>query len=65
MFLETLAKIGDSIERDKFKKQLHQEKIGNDFVLSFDESKRMLAICASSKVLIVSMHELLTSLNSP
>ena len=64
VFLETLAKIGHSIERNKFKKQLYQEKIGHDFILSFDESKRMLAICASSKVLSVSMHEQSTPLNS-
>jgi hypothetical protein len=43
-----------AIERGKYKKQLHCDKLGQAFVTAYDERKRMLAVCATdaSKVSI-------------
>jgi hypothetical protein len=43
-----------AIERGKYKKQLHCDKLGQAFVIAYDERKRMLAVCATdaSKVSI-------------
>jgi hypothetical protein len=38
--------------RNSAKRTLHRDKIGNDVILSYDEQKRMLSICAASKVCI-------------
>ena len=38
-----------AVKRDR-RRILHRDKIGHDFLLAFDESKRMLAVCASTKV---------------
>ena len=53
IFLERVDTINGALHRDPnpaFKKKLHREKIGNDFLLAFDESKRMLAVCATDLV---------------
>lgn len=52
VFLETLARIDHAIASNKYKKQLHREKIGQDFILTFDEQKKMLALCSSTKACI-------------
>ena len=52
IYLERTDVIGNAIYHSRFKKKLHKEKIGNDFLLAFDESKRMLAVCATDKVTV-------------
>lgn len=48
--------IGKALERHTFKKRLNMgtNRIDFDFLLAFDESKRMLALCTKNKVLIES-----------
>jgi hypothetical protein len=50
VFLEELSAIEGAIIRQRHKKLLNRDKIGQDFVLAFDETRRMLAVCASTKV---------------
>ena len=53
IYLERFDTIDGALRRDSnpaFKKKLHQGKIGKDFLLAFDESKRMLAVCATDMV---------------
>ncbi|KAH7918945.1 hypothetical protein BV22DRAFT_1041330 [Leucogyrophana mollusca] len=49
IYLERLAAIDSAIERGR-NKTFHRDKIGQDFLLAFDESKGMLAVCASTKL---------------
>lgn len=49
IFLEPFAAIDCAVKRER-PRTLHRDKIGHDFLLAFDESKRMLAVCASTKV---------------
>ncbi|KAI6095859.1 hypothetical protein F5141DRAFT_1012708, partial [Pisolithus sp. B1] len=51
VYLEHLTTIDAAIARGRGKK-LNREKIGQDFVLAFDESKRMLSIVSSDKLLL-------------
>ena len=51
VYLESLTAIDGAISRGRGK-QLNREKIGQDFVLAFDESKRMLSVVSSDKVCI-------------
>lgn len=51
IYLEKIDSIENAVHNSRFKKRLHKEKIGNDFLLAFDESKRMLAVCATDKVI--------------
>lgn len=50
IYLESLAVIHGAVERHRPRKTLKRDKIGTDFLLAFDESKRMLSVCASTKV---------------
>ncbi|THH22123.1 hypothetical protein EUX98_g8249 [Antrodiella citrinella] len=49
VFVDRCQEIDRAIEFDRSRKQLHREKIGQDFLLAFDESKRMLAVCGTEK----------------
>ncbi|CAL1701264.1 unnamed protein product [Somion occarium] len=49
IYLDRIDVIENAVLHDKWKKKLHRSKIGNDFILAFDETKRMLAICAMDK----------------
>ncbi|KAH7910222.1 hypothetical protein BJ138DRAFT_1127056 [Hygrophoropsis aurantiaca] len=49
IYLERLSMIDNAIERRR-NKVFHQDKIGQEFILAFDESKNMLAVCASAKL---------------
>ena len=40
-----------AIQRGKAIKSLNRDKLGQCLLFSFDESKRILAVCASTKVL--------------
>lgn len=61
IFLERRGTIGGAIERHHMKKTLHCDKIGRDFLLAYDESKRMLVVCATEKVRALSYCENLSS----
>jgi hypothetical protein len=39
-----------AIRRNAVKKQLTVERVGTDFLMSYDETKRMLAVCGTTKV---------------
>lgn len=49
IYLDSLAGMDGAIKRNKHK-VLHRDKMGQEFLLAYDESKRMLALCASTKV---------------
>ncbi|KIJ61776.1 hypothetical protein HYDPIDRAFT_115606 [Hydnomerulius pinastri MD-312] len=49
IFLDNLAAMENAIDRGRAK-ILHRDKIGQEFMLAFDESKRMLAVVASEKL---------------
>ena len=50
IFLERNDTVSQAIQRQISKKTLHTDKIGHDFLLTYDETKRMLAVCATEKV---------------
>ncbi|KIJ12353.1 hypothetical protein PAXINDRAFT_14830 [Paxillus involutus ATCC 200175] len=49
LFLDHLNSIESSIERERGK-MLHRDKIGEEFLLAFDESQRMLAVVGCEKL---------------
>jgi hypothetical protein len=49
IYLENLAEVDGAIRRGRGK-ALNREKIGQDFLLAYDESKRMLVIVSSDRV---------------
>ena len=51
VFLERLPVLDMAIQHGKSIKSLNRDKLGQDVLFSFDESKRVLAVCASTKVL--------------
>jgi len=42
--------MASAIERGKFCKKIHRDRIGQDFILCYDECKRMLVLCSSTKL---------------
>ncbi|GBE82556.1 hypothetical protein SCP_0409400 [Sparassis crispa] len=50
IYLEAVTELDGAINRGRYKKLLHRDKIGQDFMLTYDESKRMLALCSSMKL---------------
>jgi len=52
VYHENLTAIDGAVSRGRGK-PLNREKIGQDFVLAFDESKRMLSVVSSDKVCIL------------
>jgi len=51
VFLEPLTALDSAIRRGKYIKGLNRKKLGQNVLISFDEAKRILAVCASTKVL--------------
>ena len=51
VYLEKLEAVDGAIARTRGK-LLNREKIGHDFLLAYDESKKMLAVVSSDKVRI-------------
>lgn len=49
IMLETLVEMGGAINCSKYKKSVSFDKIGQDFVLAYDEYRKMLALCSSAK----------------
>ncbi|KAI6161871.1 hypothetical protein EDD17DRAFT_1480245 [Pisolithus thermaeus] len=56
VYLETLTAMRGAIQRERCK-LLKREKIGQDFHLAFDESKRMLGVVSSDKLLHVFVYD--------
>ncbi|KAI0058500.1 hypothetical protein BV25DRAFT_1964893 [Artomyces pyxidatus] len=52
IYFERLSAIDGTIKRKKWAKQLYLDKTGADFLVTFDEAKRMLCVCASTKLQI-------------
>lgn len=50
IYLDRLPAINAAILRDRHIKSLSREKLGEDVLFAFDEARRSLAVCASSKV---------------
>ncbi|KAI0250873.1 hypothetical protein BJV78DRAFT_1393001 [Lactifluus subvellereus] len=50
IFLARLPEMDMAIERNRPAKSLNREKLGEDILFAFDERKRTLAVCASSKL---------------
>ncbi len=50
IYLEQLSMLDNAIQHNRHKKLLHKGKLGENLVIAFDEIKRMLLLCASSKV---------------
>ncbi|KAK0446846.1 hypothetical protein EV421DRAFT_1707226 [Armillaria borealis] len=50
IYLEQLSVLDNAIQQNRPRKFLHKDKLGENFVIAFDEIKRMLLLCASSKV---------------
>ncbi|KAI9443796.1 hypothetical protein H4582DRAFT_2125845, partial [Lactarius indigo] len=50
IFLERLQELDIAIQRGKPIKSLNRDKLGQNVLFSFDETKRVLAVCASTKL---------------
>jgi hypothetical protein len=50
IYLERLLEMDVAIRRNRYAKCLSREKLGNDVLFAFDETKRALAVCSSTKV---------------
>ena len=50
VYLERLPVLDAAIQRNKPLKTVIRDKLGKDVLFSFDETKRTLAVCASTKV---------------
>ena len=55
VYLDKLEAMDDAITESRGK-PLNREKIGHDFLLAYDESKKMLAVVSSDKVYIRLRH---------
>ena len=50
VFLEPLSRIDNAIQSQSFAKFFYKDKIGQSCLFAVDESKRMLAVYASTRV---------------
>jgi hypothetical protein len=50
IYLESLMEMDSAIQRARVVKTLMRDKIGEDVLFAYDEAKRTLVICASTKV---------------
>jgi hypothetical protein len=55
IYLERLSSMDVAIGRRRPVKVLSREKLEQDILFAYDESKRTLAVCAPTKVLLVSL----------
>jgi len=51
LYLERLPVLDAAIQRGKPIKSLDRDKLGRGVLFAYDETKRTLAVCASTKVL--------------
>ena len=47
VFLEDITALNMAIERGRYKKQLHCDKLGQSRMMAYDERKRMLVVCGT------------------
>ena len=52
IYLQSFLNLSGAMEK-RFHKRLHRDKLGDDFILAFDEQKRMLVVCAVTKVGVI------------
>ena len=50
IYLESLIGINGAIKRGTQKTSLKKARIGSDFLVAFNEQKRVLVICSATKV---------------
>lgn len=50
IYCERMSSLDTALRNRKHRKILHRDKIGQDLLLTFDETKRMLAVCVTEKV---------------
>lgn len=50
IYVDHLHAMNLAIRRERPIKNLNSEKLGDDILFAFDETKRSLAVCASTKV---------------
>lgn len=50
VYLERLYELEHALRAGRHKKQFRSDKLGGKLVLTYDETKRMLAVCAVEKV---------------
>ncbi len=50
IYLENLSTLENVIRRNHPRKVLHKDKLGDNLIIAYEETKRMLLLCASSKV---------------
>lgn len=55
IYLEHLSAMDAVIQRGKAIKTLNRDKVGDDVLFAYDETKRMLTVCASAKVSPISV----------
>ena len=49
-YIEDLVSLDTAIARDQSKKTIYYSKFSKDFVMAFDEGKRLLAVCGATPV---------------
>ncbi|KAK7025055.1 VWFA domain-containing protein [Favolaschia claudopus] len=54
IYFDSLVALDSAISRGRggVKRSLHRDKIGEEIILAYDEQKRMLSLCAASKMLL-------------
>ena len=50
IYVSSMANLHDAVARQRVMKDLKRDKIGENLLLSYDESKRILAVCGASGV---------------
>jgi hypothetical protein len=53
IYCDQMSSMDAAVRQKRFRKSLNRDKIGQDFLLAYDETKRMLAVCGSHKVWIL------------
>lgn len=58
-YVEDLVNLNRAIARDQTKKKIYFSKLSKDFVMAFDEGRRLLALCGATlvidKIIMLSM----------
>ncbi|KAK0202722.1 hypothetical protein DFS33DRAFT_1436579 [Desarmillaria ectypa] len=57
IYLEYPSVLDNAIQQNHPKKTVHKDKLGENLVIAFDETKRMLLLCAPSKLHIFAFDE--------
>ncbi|KAK0489058.1 hypothetical protein IW261DRAFT_1602879 [Armillaria novae-zelandiae] len=57
IYLEQLSVLDNAIQHNRPRKVLHKDKLGENPIIAYDETKRMLLLCASSKLYLFAVDE--------